>query len=79
MITNNDRLELLVLNKSGEVYTKYVDIPSVVAFLNRVGMRIRNYAVVAHVGKRSIFINDITTEKELTKELYDFSLQRTVN
>jgi hypothetical protein len=79
MITNNDRLELLVLNKSGEVYTRYVDIPSVIAFLNRVGARTRNYAVVAHVGKRSIFIDDITTEKELTKELNTFAIQHPVS
>ena len=79
MITNNDRLELLVLNKSGEIYTKYIDIPSVIAFLNRVGTRIRNYAVVAHVGKCSIFIDDITTEKELTKELNNFAIQRPVS
>ena len=76
MITNNDRLELLVLNKSGEIYTKYVDIPSCISFLNRVASRIRNYAVVAHMGKRCIFIDDSTTEKELIKELNDFAVQR---
>ena len=68
-----NRLEILVLNKSAEVYTRYVDIPSVMGFLGRTG-RPNNFSIVAHKGKKAIFIERLDPAT-LLKELTDFQNQ----
>ena len=69
----NDRLEILVLNKSAEVYTKYVSVIDTMNFLNRVG-RTNNFQIVAHKGKKSIFIEKLDPST-LLKTLTDFQNQ----
>ncbi len=65
------RIEILVLNKGAEIYTKYADIISALAFLNRVG-RINNFSIVAHKGEKALFIEKIENPAELIKKLNDF-------
>jgi hypothetical protein len=69
----NDRLEIIVLNTSAEVYTKYVSVDDCMNFLRRVG-RTNNFSIVAHKGNKSIFIQrlDPTT---LQKELMEFQVK----
>lgn len=65
----NNRMEILILNRSAEVYTTYADILSVMSFLNRTG-RVNNFSIVAHKGPRSIFIEKLepaTLVKTLTE------------
>ena len=68
-----NRLEILVLNKSAEIYTRYVDIPSVMGFLHRTG-RPNNFAIVAHKGPKAIFIEKLDPAT-LVKILTDFQNQ----
>lgn len=76
MYNDNNRLEIVVLNRPSEVYTRYVDIPSTMNFLHRVG-NVNNFSIIARKGEKAIFINRINvTEKELSKKLNDFAIQR---
>ena len=68
-----DRLKILVLNKSAEIYTSYVDIQSVMGFLNRTG-RPNNFMIVAYKGKRSLVIEKLDPAT-LLKSLSDFQNQ----
>jgi hypothetical protein len=68
-----NRLEILVLNRSAEIYTKYVDIPSVMGFLNRTG-RPNNFSIVAHKGPKAIFIERLDPAT-LVKILTEFQNQ----
>ena len=68
-----NRLELLVLNKSAEVYTRYCDIPSLMAFLSRTG-RPNKFAIVAHKGPKAIFIERLDPST-LIKILTEFQNQ----
>jgi hypothetical protein len=68
-----NRLNILVLNKSAEVYVPYIDIPSVIAFLQRTG-RPNNFMIVAYKGKRSLVIEKLDPST-LIKELTDFQNQ----
>jgi hypothetical protein len=67
-----NRLEILVLNKSAEVYTRYCSIDDTISFLRRV--RIHNFSIVAHKGRKAIFIERIDPST-LVKELTDFQNQ----
>jgi hypothetical protein len=65
----NNRLEILILNRSAEIYTSYQDILSVMSFLNRTG-RVNNFSIVAHKGPRALFIDKLepaTLVKTLTE------------
>ena len=68
-----NRLNILVLNKSAEVYVPYIDISSVIAFLQRTG-RPNNFMIVAYKGKRSLVIEKLDPST-LIKELTDFQNQ----
>jgi hypothetical protein len=68
-----NRLQILVLNKSAEIYTSYIDIPSVMGFLSRTG-RPNNFAIVAHKGPKAIFIERLDPAT-LVKTLTDFQNQ----
>ena len=68
-----NRLELLVLNRSAEVYTKYCDVPSVLSFLARTG-RPNNFSIVAHKGRKAIYIERLDPAT-LANELNDFQNQ----
>ncbi len=72
-----DRLELYVLNRLSQfdgIYTTYIDIPSVMAFLNRTG-HVHRYSILAVKGPRSLFINRLDPAT-LVKQLSDFMVQR---
>ncbi len=67
-MTMNNRLEILILNLPSEIYTTYIDVPSVLNFFARTG-HINHFSVVAHKGNKVIFIEKIdplTLAKELT-------------
>jgi len=64
------KFEIFLLHKD-EVFVKYVDIPSVINFFNRTG-RAKSYSVMAHRGKKAIFIENITALADLNKELTEF-------
>lgn len=68
-----NRLKILVLNKSAEVYVPYIDIPSVMSFLQRTG-RPNNFMIVAYKGKRSLVIEKLDPAT-LIKILTDFQNQ----
>jgi len=69
----NERLEILVLNQSAEVYTRYVDVESVLLFLRRIS-RVHNFSIVAHKGKKAIFIEKLEPAT-LAKVLNEFQKQ----
>ena len=72
-----DRLEIYVLNRLSQgdgIYTTYVDIPSVMAFLNRTG-HVNRYSILAVKGPRSLFISRLDPAT-LVKQLSDFMIQR---
>ncbi len=68
-----NRLEIFVLNKPAGIFTSYVDIPSVISFLARVN-RSNIFSILAHKGKKSIFIEKLDPAT-LLKELNDFNIQ----
>jgi hypothetical protein len=70
---NNDRLEIIVLNKPADIHTRYVTIQDVMNFLQRVG-RINIFEICAHKGRKSIFISKIDPAT-IVKELTDFQNQ----
>lgn len=66
-MTNNNRLEIFVLNRPSETYLSFIDIQSTIGFLQRTG-RIHNFSIAAHKGQKAIFIDRIdpvTIEQEL--------------
>lgn len=69
------KFEIFLLHRD-EVFVKYVDVQSVIAFFNRTG-RARAYSVVARRGKKAIFIENITSMADLNKELTEFMVATT--
>ena len=72
-----DRLEIYVLNRLSQgdgIYTTYVDIPSVMAFLNRTG-HVHRFSILATKGDKSLFIRKLDPA-DLLKKLSDFMIQR---
>ena len=65
-----NRLEIFVLYRAAETYTKYIDIPSVMSFLNRTG-RVNQFSIVAHKGGKAIYIEKLEPAT-LMKQLNDF-------
>ena len=71
-----DRLELYVLNRLSQfdgIYTAYVSIPDVMAFLNRTG-HVNRFSIMAVKGKRSLYIEKLDPVS-LVKLLSDFMIQ----
>ena len=71
-----NRLKIFVLNRLSEgdgIYTTYIDIPSVMAFLNRTG-HVNRFSIMAVKGKRSLYIEKLDPVS-LVKLLSDFMIQ----
>lgn len=67
------KFEILVLNRrDGIIPSEFVDVPSVMSFLLRLGRNATSYSIVAHRGKKSIFVEKITNINDLNKELTEF-------
>lgn len=69
-----NRLKIYVLNKPAGVYNEYVDIPSLLSYLKRIGEYIHNYTVVATKGKKSLHFEKLDPAT-LIKELTEFQNQ----
>lgn len=66
-----NRLNIFVLHRDG-IFTKYMDIVSAMAFLNRTG-RFKSYQIMAHKGSKAIFIEKIENLNDIVKELNAFA------
>lgn len=69
-----NRLKLFCLNNPSETHTIYVDIPSLMSFLNRTG-RPKIFSVLAVKGNKSLFIDRINNPYELEMALHKFATQ----
>ena len=70
-----DRLKILFLDpNNGVIASEHIDVQGALGYLHR-SNRIRSLQVVAHRGKRAIYIEkiDVTT---IAQELSDFALAR---
>jgi len=65
------KFEIYLLHRD-EIFVKYVDVPSVISFLNRIRGGVLAYSVMARRGKKAIFIERISNLIELDKELTAF-------
>jgi hypothetical protein len=65
------KFEIFLLHRD-EIYLKFVDVPSAVGFLSRLNRGILAYSIIAHRGKKAIFIEKVTNLIELSKELTEF-------
>jgi hypothetical protein len=71
-----NRLQVFVLNHLSEgdgIFTTYIDISSVMSFLNRVG-RVNRFSILAVKGKRSLYIEKLDPST-LLKQLTEFQNQ----
>ena len=65
------RLEILVLDRrNGIISSEYIDVQSLLGFLNRSG-NVHRYQVVARKGKKAIFFDKLDPN-ELVKEINSF-------
>ena len=64
----NDRLEIIVLNRPGEVFLPFTDVESAMRYFYRTG-HIKNYSVFAHKGKHLLFVDKIDDPNDLMKQL----------
>lgn len=64
----NDRLEIIVLNRPGEVFLPFADVESAMRYFYRTG-HIKNYSVFAHKGKHLLFVDKIDDVNDLMKQL----------
>ena len=64
----NDRLEIFILNRPGEVFLPFADVESAMKFLYRTG-HLRNFSVFAHKGKHLLFVDKIDDPNALMKQL----------
>ena len=70
----NDRLEIIVLNRPGEVFLPFNDVESAMRFFYRTG-HLRNYSVFAHKGKYLLFVDKIDDVKDLMKRLNELAIK----
>jgi len=71
-----NRLQLLVLNKTSDrdgIYTVYMDVPNVIAFLQRTG-HLNRYMILASKGTKSLFIHKIDPST-INQQLNTFQTQ----
>ena len=67
------KFEVLVLNRrDGVICAEFVDVPSVVNFLIRVGRRATSYEIIAFRGEKSIRIEKLPNINDLNKKLTEF-------
>ena len=64
----NDRLEIIVLNRPGEVFLPFYDVESAMRYFYRTG-HIKNYSVFAHKGKHLFYVGKVEDPNELMKQL----------
>lgn len=69
----NDRLEIIVLNRPGEVFLPFNDVDSAMRFFYRTG-HLRNYSVFAHKGKHLFFVEKIDDPNDLMKRLNELAI-----
>lgn len=68
------RLEILVLDRrNGIISSEYIDVQSLIKYLERTG-NIHRYQVVARKGKKAIYFDRLDPH-ELTKEIQEFQNQ----
>lgn len=65
------KFEVYLLHRD-EIFVKYVDVPSTINFLSRIRNGVMAYSVMAHRGKKAIFIEKIISLNDLNKELTEF-------
>jgi hypothetical protein len=70
----NDRLEIIVLNRPGEVFLPFIDIESTMRFFYRTG-HLRNYSIFAHKGKHLLFVDKIDDVNDLMKKLNELAVR----
>ena len=72
----NNRLEILVLDRrNGIISSEYIDVQSLLGFLNRSG-NIRRFQVVARKGKKAIFFDRLDDLNQLVKDIGDFQVEQ---
>jgi len=71
-----NRIQIFVLNQPNEIYTKYVDVQSALAFITRTG-RIRNFLIIIQKGNNARVWEPAkaTSLIELQREMMDFAAQ----
>jgi len=70
----NDRLEIIVLNRPGEVFLPFTDVESAMRFFYRTG-HLRNFSVFAHKGKHLLFVDRIDDVHDLMKRLNELAIK----
>jgi hypothetical protein len=70
----NDRLEIIVLNRPGEVFLPFADVESTMRYFYRTG-HLRNYSVFAHKGKHMLFVEKIDDVNDLMKRLNELAIK----
>ena len=64
----NDRFEIIVLNRPGEIFLTFVDVESSMKFFCR-ATHLNNFSVFAHKGNHSLYVDRVDDVKELVKKL----------
>jgi len=62
-------IEIYVLHKTAETFTRYDNIPNAVSFLERSGKYVKSYKIFAQKGKKTLVIDEITSAPDLIKQL----------
>ena len=70
----NDRLEIIVLNRPGEVFLPVTDVESAMRYFYRTG-HLNNYSVFAHKGKHLFFTDRIDDVNDLMKRLNELAIK----
>lgn len=70
----NDRLEIIVLNRPGEVFLPFTDVESAMRYFYRTG-HLNNYSVFAHKGKHLFFTDRIDDVNDLMKRLNELAIK----
>lgn len=70
----NDRLEIIVLNRPGEIFLPFNNVDSAMRYFFRTG-HIQNYSVFAHKGKHLLFFEKIDDVNDLMKQLNELAIK----
>lgn len=68
------KFEIYLLHRD-EVWLKYIDVQSAIAFLSRLNRGVLAYSIVARRGEKAIFIEKVTNLIELSKQLTEFMVR----
>lgn len=71
----NDRLEIFILNRPGEIFLPFHDVESAMRFLYRTG-HIKNFSVFAHKGKHLLYVEKLDDVNDLMKRLNALAIQQ---